>query len=1019
MSAPHLSDHPSLALKLAAAYKTAFAANPSSPSLALPRLLVLRQDADTLVLTAKSSLLHAVTVKDPVRLPGEFSQVQKGSQLAGAVKRTTEFGVFVEFLNGFTALAPKAQLSDLFVTDPKTQFELGQSVIAKVLECDEEKKLVSLSLKQSDCGLPAPLEGQLINSYFADNDTAQQLLGHVSQSAIFPGATVPCRVAFAKTMMVMVNFEEKGMTGLVLRPFHSGEGEAADGKFKDGKSLSARVLDYSPEKKIVDLSLKPELLQNKLTAKQIEKIQSGLSVGQTVPVVLQLVNDCYFVLTLPEHKHIVGFAATTTYNMKLSPHSVFQPGYACNARVTHVPKKGSSARLFLSLDLAGAMQKRAKSSKFYDPSLVNRTDITPGKVVRVKIDQATPLLLYLSFGPDQLRVKGFAHAAHVLEENDLTSSLVSAFQARVGEIVPAKVMSVFPRRVPGEKKMQYHINVTLRPSELTRDGPASCGLKLEALSVNQHVRAFVNNVLPKQQTIWLDLESSIKAKLSTLDLPTAESDLVSNFPKGKALLCTVTSIHAEKGNVTVSLGASDAGVAVVTGSVVSGRISKLLPGVGLLLHLGGGLSGRVHITDLADDFVNLPLEAFTVGQVVRAYVVAMNDKVTSSSKTVSVGAGDTSESDGSSSDSDDYDHSAKSKSKLQTKTKDEKAVTSKRATQANDPAAKASETKEKSSVLIDLSLRASLVEGAGSAPATKGSSPSPVSTIADLAVNQLVQGYVKAVTKKGCFVSLSRSLEARVLLKDLSDRFIRDVNAKFPPGTLVLARVIKLDQTHGHVDISLKKSVVAPSKDPLTFEQLAVNGLVKGKVTQVKEFGLFIKLRNSTLTGLCHISQVADVEIKTLEKHYEVGDRVKAVVLKLDNEKKRISLGLKPSLLAAATPTPGAKGEDDDNEDEDELTPAAVSETKAAPAKPSSTPAALPKGTTSKAAGENDSEGAGSESDDDEENEDSDAEVETTPAAMVEADESSGSDVTVCVLNLQSIYIPSSLIKNSMNYSFP
>jgi rRNA biogenesis protein RRP5 len=71
---------------------------------------------------------------------------------------------------------------------------------------------------------------------------------------------------------------------------------------------------------------------------------------------------------------------------------------------------------------------------------------------------------------------------------------------------------------------------------------------------------------------------------------------------------------------------------------------------------------------------------------------------------------------------------------------------------------------------------------------------------------------------------------------------------------------------------------------------------VTGRVRKVEEFGAFISIdRSANLSGLCHRSEMADRVIKDARTLYNEGDRVKARVLKVDVDQKRINLGLKPS----------------------------------------------------------------------------------------------------------------------------
>ncbi|KAF0686374.1 Aste57867_21818 [Aphanomyces stellatus] len=183
-------------------------------------------------------------------------------------------------------------------------------------------------------------------------------------------------------------------------------------------------------------------------------------------------------------------------------------------------------------------------------------------------------------------------------------------------------------------------------------------------------------------------------------------------------------------------------------------------------------------------------------------------------------------------------------------------------------------------------------------------------TTAPPALGALVSGYVAAVTAGGCFVRLSRSQTARVLLRDLSDDFIKDPAAVFPPGTLVAGRVTKAE--NGKLELSLKASVVTEGAGQLTVESLTVGQTVKGTIKSIQAYGVFISLEKSSLSGLCHISEVADAKVKSLEGVFSVGDYVKAKILKVEN--RRISLGLKPSYFE----NDESSDEEEEDEDDDE-----------------------------------------------------------------------------------------------------
>ncbi|KAI9754902.1 MAG: hypothetical protein M4579_004502 [Chaenotheca gracillima] len=215
--------------------------------------------------------------------------------------------------------------------------------------------------------------------------------------------------------------------------------------------------------------------------------------------------------------------------------------------------------------------------------------------------------------------------------------------------------------------------------------------------------------------------------------------------------------------------------------------------------------------------------------------------------------------------------------------------------------------------------------------------------INQLNVNDVVRGFVKNVADSGLFVSLGPNVTAYVRVSDLSDSFIKDWKSKFTVDQLVKGKVTALDPLLNHVQMSLKDSVLDKSYvPPLSFTDFEVGQVVTGKVRKVEDFGAFIVIDGSmNVSGLCHRSEIADQRVEDVSKLYEENDAVKAIILKIDLEKRRISFGLKASyfedldeddevntedsdedriVLEASDDEDedGSEGEDDPDEDEDE-----------------------------------------------------------------------------------------------------
>jgi rRNA biogenesis protein RRP5 len=89
---------------------------------------------------------------------------------------------------------------------------------------------------------------------------------------------------------------------------------------------------------------------------------------------------------------------------------------------------------------------------------------------------------------------------------------------------------------------------------------------------------------------------------------------------------------------------------------------------------------------------------------------------------------------------------------------------------------------------------------------------------------------------------------------------------------------------------------------------------VEGVVKRVEPYGLFIQLSDSIATGLVHISEVSDKRIHKLEASYPVGRRVRVVVLDIDADKGRLSLGMKDKYFVSKDA--GEKGNRGDGDEQ-------------------------------------------------------------------------------------------------------
>jgi len=141
-------------------------------------------------------------------------------------------------------------------------------------------------------------------------------------------------------------------------------------------------------------------------------------------------------------------------------------------------------------------------------------------------------------------------------------------------------------------------------------------------------------------------------------------------------------------------------------------------------------------------------------------------------------------------------------------------------------------------------------------------------------------------------VALNRFIVARLTKRDLG----KSSFSSFTKGKLIEAKVKAVDQTakdKPRVDLTLKSKKL---KKPLKLDDLKEGMKLKGHIKSVKAKGLTICIRKSkNLQGFCPISELSDDFVSNPSKFYKEGDLVKALVINVDQRKKRLVLSLKPS----------------------------------------------------------------------------------------------------------------------------
>ena len=163
-------------------------------------------------------------------------------------------------------------------------------------------------------------------------------------------------------------------------------------------------------------------------------------------------------------------------------------------------------------------------------------------------------------------------------------------------------------------------------------------------------------------------------------------------------------------------------------------------------------------------------------------------------------------------------------------------------------------------------------------------------TLKKLEEGSLITGIVKNITEYGIFVDLG-GIDGLLHITDMSWGRVNHPSEMFSMGDKLDVMVLKFDKEKERVSLGLKQITPDPWVD--VDEKYPVNQRIKGKVVSITDYGIFVELEKG-IEGLVHISEMSwSKHVKHPSKMVSIRDEVEAMILTLDKEKKRISLGMK------------------------------------------------------------------------------------------------------------------------------
>ncbi len=159
-------------------------------------------------------------------------------------------------------------------------------------------------------------------------------------------------------------------------------------------------------------------------------------------------------------------------------------------------------------------------------------------------------------------------------------------------------------------------------------------------------------------------------------------------------------------------------------------------------------------------------------------------------------------------------------------------------------------------------------------------------------IGSVVKGTVRNLTNYGAFIEIEEGIDGLLHVSDMSwTRKISHPNEMVEKGQELECRVLSVDQDRRRIALGMKQMADDPWATDIP-GKYQPGQIVKGPVTKITNFGVFVGLENG-LEGLLHISELADHKVENPEDVVKVGEVIEVKVLRVDADERKIGLSRK------------------------------------------------------------------------------------------------------------------------------
>lgn len=162
--------------------------------------------------------------------------------------------------------------------------------------------------------------------------------------------------------------------------------------------------------------------------------------------------------------------------------------------------------------------------------------------------------------------------------------------------------------------------------------------------------------------------------------------------------------------------------------------------------------------------------------------------------------------------------------------------------------------------------------------------------IGQLEKGQVLEGIVKNITSYGVFVDLG-GVDGLIHITDLSWSRINHPTEVLELDQKINVVILDFDDNKSRIQLGLKQLQKHPWE--ALSEELKVGDKVKGKVVVIADYGAFVEVAEG-VEGLIHVSEMSwSTHLRSAQDFVNIGDEVEAVILTLDRDERKMSLGIK------------------------------------------------------------------------------------------------------------------------------